>query len=149
MRLILSRLPSPSPRSTLLCYTNRGGTRGGQGDFKWSDVQQDKDRENYLGHSVLAPVGRWQNGKDLTWYNKEGGPTTVEQQERERQREIRRIKEAEEDALAVALYVSLLRSFSASPTADPDSTFEQRIRPHPAPSARSNSPSSRFDFRGR
>jgi hypothetical protein len=32
-------------------------------EFKWDDVKVDKYRENYLGHSVKAPVGRWQKGK--------------------------------------------------------------------------------------
>lgn len=40
-----------------------GGTRGGQDQFKWEDVKADVHRENYLGHSLLAPVGRWQRGK--------------------------------------------------------------------------------------
>lgn len=31
-------------------------------EFKWDDVKSDKYRENYLGHSVCAPVGRWQRG---------------------------------------------------------------------------------------
>ncbi|CAN0133479.1 unnamed protein product [Ectocarpus sp. 13 AM-2016] len=40
-----------------------GGTRGGQDQFKWEDVKGDVHRENYLGHSLLAPVGRWQRGE--------------------------------------------------------------------------------------
>jgi len=76
----------------------RGGTRGGQAEFKWSDVSADKDRENYLGHSINAPTGRWQKNKDVHWYNRDldGG-------EAERLAEIKRVKEAEADALAVAL----------------------------------------------
>lgn len=31
-------------------------------EFKWDDVKVDKHRENYLGHSIKAPVGRWQKG---------------------------------------------------------------------------------------
>jgi hypothetical protein len=31
-------------------------------EFNWDDVKADKHRENYLGHSVKAPVGRWQKG---------------------------------------------------------------------------------------
>ncbi|PLW17529.1 hypothetical protein PCANC_07996 [Puccinia coronata f. sp. avenae] len=81
----------------------RGGTRGGQGDFKWSDVADDKDRENYLGHSILAPVGRWQKNKDITWYNKEGGAIDEDERQRAKREEIQRIKAAEEDALSAAL----------------------------------------------
>ncbi|KZT57303.1 hypothetical protein CALCODRAFT_550484 [Calocera cornea HHB12733] len=76
----------------------RGGTRGGAGDFKWTDVVQDKDRENYLGHSVNAPAGRWQKNKDIHWYSRD-----IDRTEEEKREEIRRIKEAEEDALAIAL----------------------------------------------
>jgi hypothetical protein len=39
-------------------YRN-GGTRGGAAEFSWSDVKDEKYRENYLGHSLMAPVGRW------------------------------------------------------------------------------------------
>uniref|UniRef100_A0A8H7Y3G5 Multiple myeloma tumor-associated protein 2-like N-terminal domain-containing protein n=1 Tax=Psilocybe cubensis TaxID=181762 RepID=A0A8H7Y3G5_PSICU len=76
----------------------RGGTRGGQAEFKWSDVSADKDRENYLGHSINAPTGRWQKNKDVHWYNRD-----VDKTAEERAEEIRKIKEMEADALAVAL----------------------------------------------
>ncbi|KAF8825088.1 hypothetical protein HHX47_DHR7000278 [Lentinula edodes] len=81
----------------------RGGTRGGQGDFKWTDVSADKDRENYLGHSINAPTGRWQKNKDVHWYSRD-----LKDSEAERLEEIRKIKEAEAEALAVALYVGFL-----------------------------------------
>jgi hypothetical protein len=40
----------------------RGGNRGGKDQFNWEDVKEDKNNQSYLGHSVKAPVGRWQNG---------------------------------------------------------------------------------------
>ena len=92
----------------LLATVRKDGPRGGRGDFKWSDVQGSSHRENYLGHSLMAPVGRWQRGKDLNWYAKadadaSNGDNPAERAARERKEEIRRIKEAEEDALARAL----------------------------------------------
>ena len=33
-----------------------GGVRGGKDQFKWENVKGDKDRELFLGHSVMAPV---------------------------------------------------------------------------------------------
>lgn len=84
----------------LLSGLRKGDTsRGGRAEFSWDAVKEDKDRENYLGHSLMAPVGRWQRNKDLTWYSKAGAGTAEEQ----RREEIRLIKEAEQDALSEAL----------------------------------------------
>ncbi|KAI9657969.1 MAG: hypothetical protein M1821_002626 [Bathelium mastoideum] len=86
----------------LLQTVRKEGSRGGRADFKWEDVKNDQHRENYLGHSLMAPVGRWQINKDLSWYAKgdeDGAPSA----EDIRKEEIRRIKEAEADAINIAL----------------------------------------------
>ncbi|KAI0884420.1 kinase phosphorylation protein-domain-containing protein [Annulohypoxylon maeteangense] len=92
----------------LVSSIRKTGSRGGV-NFNWEDVANSSHRENYLGHSLKAPVGRWAKGKDLTWYAKGDAPessgteTEQEKEERERKEELKRIKEAEEDALARAL----------------------------------------------
>lgn len=105
-----------SNRRPVMFEPVRGGTRGGQAEFKWTDVSADKDREvsaratcptyphrvpqNYLGHSINAPTGRWQKNKDIHWYNRE-----IQQTDAEREEELRLIREQEAEALAAALYV--------------------------------------------
>ncbi|KAJ9108125.1 hypothetical protein QFC19_002592 [Naganishia cerealis] len=81
-----------------------GGTRGGAAEFKWTDVKADKDRENYLGHSINAPQGRWQNNKDIHWYNRnKSGEEDAEALKRQKARELKEIKMREENELSIAL----------------------------------------------
>lgn len=82
-------------------HPTRGGVRGGRDQFSWDDVKVDKHRENYIGHSLKAPVGRWQKGKDLHWFarDKKGGGSDVDALKEE----IRRVKEEEEQAMREAL----------------------------------------------
>ncbi|KAI5619432.1 multiple myeloma tumor-associated protein 2 isoform X1 [Silurus asotus] len=76
-----------------------GGVRGGQDQFNWDDVKVDKHRENYLGNSLMAPVGRWQKGKDLTWFSKDKQSSG----QKDREQELRAVREAEHNAMMEAL----------------------------------------------
>jgi len=47
-----------------------GGVRGGRDQFSWDQVKTDKHRENYLGHSAMIQVGRYNQNRDIFWYQK-------------------------------------------------------------------------------
>ncbi|KAK9469520.1 kinase phosphorylation domain-containing protein, partial [Lipomyces arxii] len=77
---------------------NRPGVRGGRAAFSWEAVKQDKYRENFLGHSVMAPTGRWAQKNDALWYARD-----PKEESDIRREEKRKLKQAEEDAIADAL----------------------------------------------
>jgi len=83
-------------------HPSRGGVRGGQDQFNWDDVKSDKDRECYLGHSVMVPTGKWQEGKDLIWYTRNKN-NDAEAAERRRKDELKSVKDLEARAMAAAL----------------------------------------------
>ncbi|KAL1914847.1 uncharacterized protein VTP21DRAFT_7939 [Calcarisporiella thermophila] len=80
-------------------HPSRGGVRGGRDQFTWDSVKEDKYREFYIGHSLKAPVGRWQKGKDLQWYTRDKTDATNQAN----LDEIAKIKQAEAEAMAEAL----------------------------------------------
>uniref|UniRef100_A0A7S0E0P5 Multiple myeloma tumor-associated protein 2-like N-terminal domain-containing protein n=1 Tax=Hanusia phi TaxID=3032 RepID=A0A7S0E0P5_9CRYP len=82
----------------------RGGTRGGKDKFDWSEIKEKHgdtifQAQNYLGHSVKAPAGRWQKFKDLNWYVNE----TKVDLKKSGQSELELVKSREQDLMAQLL----------------------------------------------
>ncbi|KAI1332077.1 hypothetical protein F5Y16DRAFT_358460 [Xylariaceae sp. FL0255] len=133
----------------LVSSIRKTGSRGGV-NFNWEDVASSAHRENYLGHSLKAPVGRWQQGRDLNWYAKadatdsSSNETAEEKAARQRKEELKKIKEAEEDALARALGLPVApRNVSGANAVD---VGESRI---PARDDQPTEPSKSAETRGR
>jgi Multiple myeloma tumor-associated len=120
-------------------HPTRGGVRGGKDQFTWESVKTDKDRECYLGHSIMAPIGRWQEGKDLHWYNKEGDKKKVEKRINE---EFMSAKEMEEKALMAALGYKVVDKPKQAESSQSDHEEEKRRKRHKSPERRKRNKSS-------
>lgn len=111
-------------------HPTRGGVRGGKDQFTWESVKTDKDRECYLGHSIMAPIGRWQEGKDLHWYNKEGD------NKKKINEEFLSAKEMEEKALMAALGYKVVDKPKQAEATKSDYEEEKRKKRQKSPDER-------------
>ncbi|KAI0433071.1 kinase phosphorylation protein-domain-containing protein [Xylaria sp. FL1042] len=133
----------------LVSGIRKTGSRGGV-NFSWEDVASSAHRENYLGHSLKAPVGRWQKGRDLTWYAKAdaadsfSNETAEEKAARERKEELKKIKEAEEDALARALGLPVAPRNATGANAVDVSGSRTTTQNDPAPVAGGSKPDENY-----
>lgn len=106
-------------------HPTRGGTRGGRDQFQWEDVKSDKDREYYLGHSLMAPVGRWQQGQDLTWYAKD------KKNKGKVKSEFQTAKDMEEKALMLALGYKVEDKKEETESEESESEESEESEPEP------------------
>lgn len=81
----------------------------------------------YLGHSVMAPVGRWQKDKDLHWYNKAKGGSAISADAVARA-EREALKRQDEDAINAALGLAPASSSQHGPSgADLDEVEKSQL----------------------
>ncbi|KAL9123740.1 MAG: hypothetical protein Q9217_006859 [Psora testacea] len=106
----------------LVAGVRKEGSRGGRANFKWEDVKDDAHRENYLA------VGRWQKGRDLSWYAKSDTSPAALSAAEARKEELRKIKEAEQDALSEALGYGPMPKRNANETPLGKKEVERAIR---------------------
>lgn len=77
-------------------YTPREGTRGGQGQFSWEKVANDKSRVFYVANSLKCSKARSNMGKDLFWWqqNHKHAGSSIEEERRQVRKQEKEAMEA-------------------------------------------------------
>merc|ERR1712083_794328 len=100
-----------------------GGNRGGREYFNWNQVKQmdNIDRDHYIGHSVMATMGRWQTFKDVLWYTRKGKNDKC----RFLNEELSSIKKVEEETMKAIFEAKSYRSKLFELSYTPSVSFNQ------------------------